>query len=137
MVSRPRPNNIEVKMTGSKAPLALAVAVLAGSGCASLGYFDNGEFVDALAANPKQCRAAYAMLAKPFGGGRLDEMTHRGIWELSCGDRAKGQEYLSQSASAGDGYAKRMLIRYGLPLPEPMLPAVGSGTTSIDVYIHK
>lgn len=114
----------------------LAITVLILSGCASLGYFDNSEFIAALSANPKQCRAAYQMLAKPFTG-RTDEMTHHGIWELNCGDREKGRDYLSRAAMEGDGYAKRTLVHYGLPLPDPEIQIRGGGVPAIDVYIHK
>lgn len=123
-------------MTRLKATIAISVSLLAGSGCASLGYFDNSDFIDAINANPKQCRAAYAMLAKPFFG-RTDELTHRGIWELNCGDPSKGHGYLTSAALEGDRYAKSTLIRHGLPLPDPMLPAVSGGRPSIDVYIQK
>lgn len=115
---------------------AIAAAALSLTGCASLGYFDNGEFIAALNARPKQCQAAYEMLAKPFVG-RTDELTHRGIWELNCGDPGKGQRYLSDAALEGDNYAKSILVRRGLPLPDPVLPPAVGARPSIDVYIHK
>ena len=114
----------------------LIVGLVSLAGCAALGYFDNSEFIKALNAKPKQCQAAYQMLAKSFTGS-TDAITHRGIWELNCGDRARGQEYLSRAAMAGDSYAKTVLVNRGLPLPEPEIYPSTGGRPAIDVYINK
>lgn len=106
------------------------------AGCATLGYFDNSEFIEAINAKPKQCQTAYRMLAKTFTGS-TDAITHRGIWELNCGDRERGQEFLSRAAMAGDGYAKTILVNRGLPLPEPEIYRSTGGRPAIDVYINK
>ncbi len=75
------------------------------------------------------------MLTKIFDV-RTGEMTHRGIWELHCGSRQKGQDYLSRAAKAGDGYAKKIMVLNGLQLPDPEISTYGGGAV-IDVYIHK
>lgn len=102
-------------------------------GCSSLGYFDNSDFIDAINAKPRQCKEAYKMLANTFAS-RLDEVTHRGLWELKCGDRYKGEALLTQAATAGDQYAKRILVNNGIALPDPeILYPEGTPTININV----
>jgi hypothetical protein len=104
------------------------------SGCTALGYFDSSQFIDAV--NAGQCQKAQILLAAPMFES-LEELEFRGIYEVRCGNRAKGQEYLTKAADSGSSYAKRALLRHGMPLPDPRTPISGGATPSIDVYIRR
>jgi hypothetical protein len=118
--------------------ITIATAISALSGCASMGFFDDHAFVNAL--NAKQCNEARQLLGYPvyWGKSRGAEFTFRGMYEIDCGDRKKGQELVTTGAEYGDSYARKVLIHYGMPLPDPRIPiSGGGGGETLDIYIHK
>lgn len=103
-------------------------------GCAALGLFDSSQFIDAV--NKGECEKAQLQLTGIMPSA-LAELEYRGVYEVHCGDKAAGQYYLSEAARRGSSYARRSLVRYGMPLPGPSTATFGGSSNTIDIYIHR
>ena len=108
------------------------------SGCASLGYMDNSEFVALLNTKPRSCDAARSMVASKSYHSTDDRLAYLGHFELYCGDKYEGLSMLSESASFGNKWAASALAREGASLPRYTSPPMGgSPNQRLDIRIDK